>query len=120
MTDQMLTVTRADMAEPVPVLAAAGEIDHDSRELLRDAALLALGDRGSRLVLDLAGVSFCDSGGLSLFVDLHRLTTSRGGGLRLARAQPVVVSVLQATNLDRLLALDPTVEEAIRASLGAG
>ena len=119
MTDEMLTVSRADTAETVPVLAAAGEIDHDSREVLREAALLALGDRGSRLVIDLGGVTFCDSGGLSLFVDLHRLTAARGGAVRLAGAQPIVLTVIQATNLDRLLAVHPSVEEAISASRAA-
>jgi anti-sigma B factor antagonist len=120
MTDAILTVSRADSTGPVPVLAAAGEIDHDSRAVLSDAADAALRDGGSRLVIDMAAVSFCDSGGLSLFVDLHRLTSSRGGSLRLARVQPAVLSVILATNLDRLLGLDPTVEDAVRASLPPG
>jgi anti-sigma B factor antagonist len=115
MTADILTVSRAEPAGPVPVLAAAGEIDSDSRAVLSDAAEAALRDGGNRLVIDLAAVSFCDSGGLSLFVDLHRLTLSRGGALRLARPQPAVMSVIYATNLDRLLQLDPTVEDAVRA-----
>jgi anti-sigma B factor antagonist len=65
-------------------------------------------------------VSFCDSGGLSLFVDLHRATTARGGSLRLAGMQPPVRSVIDATNLDRLLPLHPTVDDAVHASLAAG
>jgi anti-sigma B factor antagonist len=115
MTADILTVTRADASGPVPVLAAAGEIDSDSRVLLSDAAEAALRDGENRLVIDLAEVSFCDSGGLSLFVDLHRLTLSRGGSLRLACVQPAVMSVVYATNLDRLLMLDPTVEDAVKA-----
>ncbi len=117
--EQILTVTAADPAQPVAVLAAAGEIDHDSRDVLADAANAALQNGTSRLVIDLAAVSFCDSGGLSLFVDLHKATTAQGGSLRLAGAQPSVLSVIHATNLDRLLALDPTVADAVRASLPA-
>jgi anti-sigma B factor antagonist len=117
MTQDILTVTRADTTPSVPVLAAAGELDHDSCDLLRDAADAALPDRGNRLVIDLGAVSFCDSGGLSLLLDLHRLTTARGGSLQLARVQPPVLSVIHATSLDRLLNLCPTVEDAVRASL---
>jgi anti-anti-sigma factor len=120
MSDEILTVSRTDTAEPVPVLAVAGDIDHDSRGVLREAAEVALGDGGNRLVLDLSKVSFCDSAGLGLFVDLHRLTTSRGGSLRLAGSPPPVLLVLRATNLHRYLPLHPTVDEAVRASLAGG
>jgi anti-sigma B factor antagonist len=119
MTTQILTVTLAYPTGPVPVLAAAGELDIDSRTVLREAADAALRDSGNRLVIDLRAVSFCDSAGLSLFVDLHRLTTVRGGALRLACTQPPVLAVIGATNLDRLLHLDPTVEQAVRASMPA-
>ncbi len=120
MMEPILTVTETDTSEPVTVLAAAGEIDHDSRYVLGDAAadVLRRGDR--RLIIDLSGVSFCDSGGLSLFLDLHRDTTAQGGSLRLARVQPPVLAVIRATNLDRLLPVDPTVEDAVRASLPTG
>jgi anti-anti-sigma factor len=116
MTEQILTVDPGQTIETVAVLAAAGEIDHDSRDVLADAAAAVLRDGASRLVLDLADVSFCDSGGLSLFLDLHRDTAARGGSLRLARVQPTVLAVIHATNLDRLLHLDPTVEAAVHAS----
>lgn len=118
--EQILTVTAADPAQPVAVLTAAGEIDHDSRDVLADAANAVLRNGTSRLVIDLGAVSFCDSGGLSLFVDLHKATTARGGSLRLACVQPDVEAVIHTTNLDRLLTLDPTVADAVRASLPAG
>jgi anti-anti-sigma factor len=120
MTDQILTVTPVPTTEPVAVLTAAGEIDHDSRDVLSAAAADALGNGASRLVIDLAAVSFCDSGGLSLFLDLHRDTTARGGSLRLACVQPPVLAVIHATNLDRLLPMDATVEDAVRAATAGG
>jgi anti-anti-sigma factor len=116
MTEPILTVRRIDRTGPVPVLAPAGEIDHDSRAVLSDAAEDALAGGGSRLVIDMTGVSFCDSGGLSLLVDLHRRTSSRGGSLRLAGTRRPVLSVIQATNLHRLLHLDPTVDAAMQAA----
>lgn len=120
MTPQILTVTTTSSAGQVTVLSAAGEIDHDSRHALEDAADAALRDGGDRLVIDLAAVTFCDSGGLSLLVDLHKRATARGGEVRLACVQPPVTAVLLATNLDRLLPLHPTVADAVHAATPAG
>jgi anti-sigma B factor antagonist len=115
MTQQILTVS-ATSEGPVTVLSAAGEIDHDSRNALEDAADVALQNDCRRLVLDLGAVTFCDSGGLSLFVDLHKKMVARGGDLRLASVQPAVTAVLLATNLDRLLRVHATVGEAVAAT----
>jgi anti-sigma B factor antagonist len=120
MTDQLLTVATTTSSGQVTVLSAAGEIDHDSRHALDDAAESALREGRIRLVIDLGAVTFCDSGGLSLFVGLHRRTTALGGQLRLACLQPPVTAVLRATNLDRILPLHPTVAEAVNAALPTG
>jgi len=120
MMDEILTVTAEDLPGPVTVLTAAGEIDHDSRDLLGDAADEALQRRGVRLVIDLSAVTFCDSGGLSLFIELHRRVSDRGGSLCLASAQAAVLTVLQVANLDRLLDLHPTVDAAVRAAQATG
>jgi len=116
MTQQILTVTTRHPAPRLAVLSAAGELDHDSRTVLADAAETAV--RGGRdlLVIDLTAVTFCDSGGLALFVELHRNATAGEGQVRLAGTQPPVLTVLHATNLDRILPLHPTVESAVRAA----
>jgi anti-sigma B factor antagonist len=119
MTHQTLTVTPATGAGEVTVLAVTGEIDHDSRQILGDAAEAAFQAGHRRLVLDLAGVTFCDSGGLSMLVDLHKRAATRGGQLRLAAVQPPVTTVLLATNLDRMLLLHPTVAAAVDAASAA-
>jgi anti-sigma B factor antagonist len=116
MMEQYLTVTATGGAGPVLVLRAAGEIDRDSRHVLATAADRAIRDGVHHLVLDLAGVRFCDSSGLSLFVALDRETAALGGGLRLAAVPPPVTLVLTAMRLDRVLALHATVDDAVRAA----
>lgn len=116
MMEQLLTVTTADAAGQVAVLRAAGEIDHDSQHVLADAAEQAISAGRHRIVIDLTEVTFCDSGGLSLFVGLHKQTAGLGGQLRLAGPQPPVAAVLKATYLDRLLPLHATAEEAAHAA----
>jgi anti-anti-sigma factor len=120
MSEQILDVTTEHVTESVVVLTAAGEIDRDSQSVLDEAAASALADGSDRLVIDLGAVSFCDSSGLSLFVRLHRQVTGRGGSLRLAGAQPLVRTVLEATNLDRLFPAYPTLEQAVQAALADG
>ncbi|GIF12724.1 anti-sigma factor antagonist [Actinoplanes teichomyceticus] len=115
--DEPLTVTTTAANEHIAVLAAAGEIDHDSRRVLSDAAERAIRRGCRRIVIDLTDVTFCDSGGLSLFVQLHKTTGALGGQLRLAGVQYLVAAAIQATNLDRLLLLHPTVDEAVAAAL---
>jgi anti-sigma B factor antagonist len=104
-TSDILTVTAHD-GPAGRVLVAAGEIDRDSRCQLRDAADRAIGGGHHRLVVDLAAVTFCDSSGLSLLVDLHRETQARGGGLRLTGVPPLLRTMLGVTHLDRLFELD--------------
>ena len=113
MIEQILAVQPLPGPPGVAVFAARGEIDHDSRRILQDSARTAMDDGVTRLVLDLSAVTFCDSGGLSLFVELHRRTTEAGGWVRLAGAQGMVLSVLKATNLDRMFVLYGTPEAAL-------
>jgi anti-sigma B factor antagonist len=117
MTDHFLTVTTVER-DGVVVLAATGEIDRESRDVLGDAAGTATGE--GLLVIDLTGVTFCDSSGLSLFVELHRKARVSGGELRLAGLQDMVATVVRATNLDRLLLLHPSVDDAVAAARRAG
>jgi SulP family sulfate permease len=48
------------------------------------------------LVLDLEGVNFIDSQGSSALAEVHALTDAEGIGLRLAKAKPQVLGVLEA------------------------
>jgi anti-sigma B factor antagonist len=121
MAQQALTVTTSSSGAQEPtVLSAAGEIDHDSGDILGDAADAAFQAGRRRLVVDLSAVTFCDSGGLSVLVELHKRAAALGGELRLAGAQPPVTTVLLATNLDRLLRLHPTVDEAVDSFRSGG
>jgi anti-sigma B factor antagonist len=112
----ILTATVAELAPPVALITARGELDADTQVELRGAALTAVHRGRTRLVVDLTAVTFCDSAGLSLFVDLHRVTRERDGWLRLAGANGITLAVLKATNLDRLLSLHPTAEAALAAT----
>lgn len=112
---EVLTVTVGEADSRDTVLTVSGEIDRDSTHVLGTAAEEALRSGITRLVLDLREVTFCDSSGLKTFVQLHRLAADLGASLRLAGARPPVTTVIEVVNLDRMLALHRTVEEALSA-----
>ncbi len=98
-----LSVTSHGITADTTVITVVGELDHDTATLLRDE-ITALQQRGRhRLVLDLADLTFCDSGGMGLFVDIHRATGEHGGWLRLANAQPRIHKLFRLLALDRLI-----------------
>ncbi|MCL2394178.1 MAG: STAS domain-containing protein [Acidimicrobiaceae bacterium] len=67
----------------------------------------------SRVLVDLHRVDFIDSSGLGALVGGIKVTRKQGGDLRVAAAGDQVRAVLKLTNLDRILAPYPTVEDAL-------
>jgi len=112
MTEQ-LTVTVGKANGRDTVLTVSGELDRDVTHVIEEAGEAALASGVERLVLDLRGLTFCDSSGLRILVQLHRLAEGRGVSLRLAEVHPPVSTVVEVVNLDRMLALYPTVEAAL-------
>ncbi|WP_433303218.1 STAS domain-containing protein [Actinoplanes sp. CA-030573] len=119
MIDQALTVVTTHVTEAVVVLAPAGDIDRASQSVLEAAATAALDGGGVHLIINLDGVTFCDSSGLSLFIRLQRRAEAGAGSVRLTCPQPMVRTVLQIVNFDQLFEVHPTVDEAVRSARAA-
>ena len=76
-----VVVSSAGEAGNIGVLRLSGELDIATSGTLRQS-LDALRDEGQEnLVLDLSGVTFCDSTGLGTIVWLHRQLAERGGAV---------------------------------------
>ena len=103
MQPDILTVTVREGPASSVILVAAGEIDRDSRDELDRAADEVLSGGVYRLMIDVAAVSFCDSSGLSLFIDLHRRTRRHDGWLRLVSVPPYLREMLRVTHLDEMI-----------------
>jgi anti-sigma B factor antagonist len=67
----------------------------------------------SRIVVDLGKTEFMDSSGLGALIAALRSARQAGGDLRIANAGEQVVTVLQLTNLGRVLRPHDTVEDAL-------
>jgi len=96
------------------VVAVSGELDIDSaRGLERDLAPVA--DAGRPLILDLAGLRFCDCAGLSLFLRVQQRARAAGGSLHLAALTPRVLRVLTAARLADVLPIMASVANTVAA-----
>jgi anti-sigma B factor antagonist len=96
------------------VLAMAGELDfHTSpqaHQVLRDLPL----QPGQQLVLDLGGLTFCDSSGLTVLVAAHNRTQSLRASLALAAVSDNLARILRIVGLDQILTTYETAEAAVR------
>lgn len=70
------------------------------RELVRD---LVNGQGAARVVVDLSRTEFMDSSGLGALISGLKTARQAGGDLRIAAPGPQVRSVLELTNLARVL-----------------
>jgi anti-anti-sigma factor len=109
-----LSVVRADVGGVV-VLGVRGEIDYQSVGALTRALPPADPTAGSRVIVDLGGVTFMDSSGVNALVAAHHATRAAQGWLRLAGAHGPVLRTLQLVGLDAVTPCHPTVEEALAA-----
>lgn len=95
------------------LVAVRGELDLQTADRLR-ARLIGLQSVGYRVVvIDLAGVPFCDAAGLGALVAAHNRALAAGGEVRLARVRPAQRRLLRVTGLDKVFGLYDDGDEAL-------
>jgi anti-sigma B factor antagonist len=98
----------------VTVVRLSGDLDTTNGPRLTEELDRLWTDGGRQFVLDLEGVPFIDSGGLSTLVRLFKRVRGQAGRLGLAALQPPVQRVFELTRLERSFDLYPDVAEALR------
>ena len=100
--------------EGAVVVRTTGRLNMVAAPALREAVeRLVTAEGRTHVVLDLTGTSFVDSSGLGALIGGLKTARAAGGDLRIAAVPPQVLTVLQLTNLDRVLRPYPTVDEAL-------
>ncbi|GLZ12447.1 hypothetical protein Acsp04_26820 [Actinomadura sp. NBRC 104425] len=99
------------------VVRLRGELDIATADELRLRLRRARREHGDRVVLDLAGLEFTDSHGLSVIIGCYRSAAEAGGCLVLVAPRPIVWRALEITGLHRRLTIVDTVEEAVAAAV---
>ncbi|MER5258189.1 MULTISPECIES: STAS domain-containing protein [unclassified Streptomyces] len=106
-----LTIT-ARPAATGPVLAITGDLDHRTAPALRREVDRLTLDTGHLLVLDLAGLEFCDSSGITVLLAARNLAREQGADMALAAVPANTVRILRIAGLDRVFTLHPDTETA--------
>ena len=101
------------LADGTTALAVSGEVTFSNVTDFDRALGQALDDGALNLVVDLTGVTFIDSSGLSSLLSASARTRDRGGAVALVVAQDEPPSIFRFRGVDRLLALYPTREAAL-------
>jgi anti-sigma B factor antagonist len=86
----------------------------DETAALRDQVRSLLGD-SARVVLNLADVTYIDSGGLGTLVALYTTARNAGGAVKLARLTQRVDDLLQVTKLLTVFEVYGSEEEAVQS-----
>lgn len=112
---------RVDRAgvDGVAVVAAVGEFDLATSEVLRGALESAASEIGPRVVVDLSATSFLDSSCIGVLVVAARNAVTEGGWVRLLNPHDNVRRVLGLTQVDELLGAYDDLGSAIAAPSGS-
>ncbi len=101
------------IVDGIAVLDCAGRIVFgDESSLLRDVAKRLINEN-KRIVLNLSGVSYIDSGGLGTLVSLFTTAQKAGGSIKLANLTERVGDLLQVTKLLTVFEVYDSEEKAL-------
>jgi anti-sigma B factor antagonist len=95
------------------VISVEGELHVSTAPEFSRALNASIADGRTAVVLDLTGVAFIDSTGLSVLLNALRRVTRRGGRLSIACANPTVLRLFEITRLDSTFDIEPDVDAAI-------
>lgn len=84
-----------------------GEVDLDTARLVEDALLPALEPRCTRLVVDLADVSFMDSSGLRVLVVARNALDDRGAEMVIANVNDQLRRLFEISGLISAFTFEP-------------
>ncbi|MDQ0578462.1 STAS domain-containing protein [Streptomyces rishiriensis] len=118
MSQAQLTVSHHMTADGVHVVVLAGEIDHTTTDLFRQA-LTAQGGFAPHTVIDFRAVTFMDSSGINVLVAANNAARAGNGWLRLAHTPKPLAELLHIVGLDDVITLYPTLEQALTPQTAA-
>lgn len=89
-------------------------LDHSISGMVKaEFTILLHAEDISKLVIDLSEVESCDSSGLSSLLLAYRILNTNGGFIRLASPSKSVMTLINISQLNRVLPVSDTVEKAI-------
>jgi len=97
------------------VLSVKGEVDIYTSPTFRDELIRLIEQGGNQLVIDLLGVDFMDSTGLTVLIFGKKRINESDGDMKLVCGEGPVQKILTVTGLDKVFSIHPSVDEAIKS-----
>jgi anti-sigma B factor antagonist len=109
----ILNIESKKVEPDIAVLEMTGRITmgSDSQKIEWGLAELLKGNQ-KKVIFDLTEVTFLDSAGIGIVMMCHARLKKAGGALRIAGARGMVEATLEATSVNKIVRLYPTVAEA--------
>lgn len=98
------------------IVELAGALDATTSKPVHDRLLQLIAEGRDRIVADVTGLAFCDSGGIWALLDVHRRAAASGGWLRLAGVNGFLLRLLTLTRLKAAFTIDADVPAALAAA----
>ena len=106
-------LTEESIDERTHLIAVVGEVHVSTAPEFSERLNEAIADGKTRVVIDMTGVEFIDSTGLSVLLNALRRVTRQQGILALAVSNPTVLRLFEITRLDSTFDIAPSREEAL-------
>jgi anti-sigma B factor antagonist len=103
-------------SEDVAVVELVGEVDIYSSPQFKAALSQGIGEGATRIVVDLAKVTFIDSTALGVVVGGVKGVRARGGTLDVVCHDENIRRIFEITGLDRILGMYQSRDEALAAT----
>jgi len=111
--NQASNQTTADSGTEIEVVPMPAELDLVTSADVAARGCAAIAGLARLVLLDLAGLSFCDARGLGAFVKIANQADAAGCGFGLIAPRPQVVKILRISGLDSRIAVFATIDDAL-------
>lgn len=113
--DPDLAVTLQPLPAGPCLMSVSGELDYHTAPRLRAGLDEVPLEQGVSLIIDLSGLTYCDSTGISILVSAYHRAKAAGTVLALAGLNPDISRVFRVIGLDQVFVSYDTVAAAARA-----
>ncbi|MDT9682421.1 STAS domain-containing protein [Streptomyces sp. TRM76323] len=111
--ERTLAITQQPGTSGSVLLRVEGELDHHTAGQLREAFASVPFGTSRGVVVDLSGLEYCDSTGLTVLITAYHRATSAGSTLSIVGLRPGLERVFRIAGIDQVISLYPTLDHAL-------
>lgn len=110
-----IAVDRHGEGDGVVVMKVTGAVDSETVDLFSRATKELLEGGCKHLLMDLEGLNYINTAGLSVIADAFKRAHQNGGSLKLIRVKPEIKELLDVVRFTRIIDIFDDMGEALRS-----